>query len=115
MKKLSYLLLRCALIGAAAMLLQPGANAQDNNSSSLAVPEDELPISPITVGDVNHKVHILPPPSANTFAATDTGPLLYHAGGTRAVVHRPVADDDIVLRRGRAARHERDEDRKTHD
>jgi hypothetical protein len=79
-KKLSFLVLRCALIGTAAMLLQP-ANAQDTNSSSLLVePQEELPISPITVGDAYHKVHIMPPPSANTFATADPGPLLYHGG-----------------------------------
>ena len=83
MIKLSYLVLHCALIGAATMLLQQGAIAQDNNSSSsLVAPQDELPISPITVGDASHKVHIMPPPSENNFAAADAGPLLYHSGGS---------------------------------
>lgn len=72
-------LTRLAVASTAGLLLQMGAQAQ------------QLPQSPLTLGNSNHAVHILP--TVDTARSliqpnTDTGPMLYHSGGS--VMHPSV-------------------------
>jgi hypothetical protein len=64
---------RFAIVGAAALLLQVSATAQNN-----------LLQSPLTLSEDGQTIHILPTVNdASAFAQpnADTGPLIYHAGG----------------------------------
>ncbi len=73
MNRLSKFLTRFAVVSTAGFLLQAGARAQ------------ELPQSPLTLGNSEHAVHILPTVNdARTFAQAnaDTGPMIYHTGGS---------------------------------
>ncbi len=80
------MLTRVAVAGAGMLFLAGGAYAQQGPMpSSHIAAQAELPLSPTTIGNGNHSIHILPPVKNATALVdpyADTGPLLYHAGGS---------------------------------
>lgn len=73
-----------AIFSTALLLVSTSANAQDFPQSSINVGADQAPQSLLNVGSNDHFIHILPPPSSGEAlqANADTGPLLYHSGGS---------------------------------